>query len=103
MKKKRFISICETNGWNVTDDGDELMLQQYSPAGEDFVFYVSGDCDPMEVFRYAEDFDPEDHVELWLGAKNNGVSGVPTLFELVDDAIAIQSMLDDLARDLICA
>ena len=103
MKRKLFIAICERNGWDVSEDGSELMIHQFSPAGEDFSFHVSNERDPMEVYRYAEDFDAEEHCEMWLEAKKNGVRGVPSLFGLVDDALALQSMLDDLARDLLLA
>ena len=61
MKRKLFIAICERNGWDVSEDGSELMIHQFSPAGEDFSFHVSNECDPMEVYRYAEDFDAEEH------------------------------------------
>ena len=36
---------------------------------------------------------------MWLDAKNNGVSGVPDIYTLVQDAEKIQNMLDELAYD----
>ena len=101
MKKKLFIAVCKRNGWEVTKEHNELLIRQETPAGEDFSFCVSDAYDPMEVFRYAEDFDAEEHCIMWLNAKWNGVSGVPDLFDLVDDARELQMMLDTLANDLI--
>lgn len=31
------------------------------------------------------DYDVEEETERWLGAKNNGLQGVPTLLQLIDD------------------
>ena len=80
-----------------------LEFGKYSPAGEDFNFYVSTTVDVAnraeelikEVMRYAEDFDPEDHAAMMLGA-----NGAPGLFELCDDAKAIAAMLEELADAL---
>ena len=103
MDKERFVSVCEDNGWDVHEDGDELRIHQYSPAGEDFSFYISNAYNPDEVDDYFFDFDPEEHCMMWLEAKKNGVRGVPGLFVLVDDARAILSMLDKLTHDLYAA
>lgn len=49
--------------------------------------------------EYAEDFDEDEHVELWVGGR--GKRGVPeTVRELVEDAKAIQKMLYELAEAL---
>lgn len=80
-----------------------LEFRKYSPAGEDFSFYVST-TDPVaeraeslvrEVVRYAIDFDPEEHAAIMLGA-----NGAPGLFELCDDAKAIAAMLEELSDAL---
>lgn len=80
------------------DDGT-LELEKHSPAGEDFWFDIKGKDIPTEVREYAEDFDADEHVELWV--EGRGKRGVPeTVRELVDDAEAIQKMLDELAEAL---
>lgn len=78
-------------------------FRQYSPAGEDFSFYVGADTFDgivRQVDSHANDFDVEEHVKLWLDAKYNGVGGVPGIVELVKDAEAIKQMLLDLAEAL---
>lgn len=80
------------------DDGT-LELEKYSPAGEDFIFTIDGKDIPAEVAEYAKDFDADEHVGLWV--EGRGKRGVPdTVRELVEDAEAIQKMLDELAEAL---
>lgn len=79
-------------------------FSQYSPAGEDFsfiVFYDKLTDIGREVMRYSYDFDIEEHVLMWLEAKRNGDSTVPDVVTLVDDARAIEKMIEDLADELI--
>lgn len=52
------------------------------------------------INEYADDFDPDEHIEMWIEARKNGVAGVPTTRELVHDAEAIQKMLKELAEAL---
>ena len=97
----KYRDIYEALEWKVTvcDDGT-VELEQYTPAGEDFLFTVDIKDFPQEVERYAEDFDIDDHITMWLKAKDNGVAGVPSARELVHDAEAIQEMLNTLAEAL---
>ena len=53
--------------------------------------------------EYASDFDVDDHIEMWIEARHNGVQGVPNTRTLVEDAEAIQDMLDELAEALSAA
>ena len=96
---KKYVTICESLGWNVTEYPDEncVDLSQYSPAGEDFIFTVEIENFPEEVGAYYNGFDPEEHVAMWMDAKRSGTSGIPSIRELVKDADAIDSMLADLA------
>ena len=100
---ENLFAYIETLGWNVYcgDDG-YVELYQRSGAGEDFLFTVSANNLIEDVKDYAESFDPEEHAAMWYDAKQRGVRGVPSLHELVEDADAIQEMLNDLAMNL-CA
>ena len=100
---KNLLAYIESLGWNVYRDGDGYVeLSQYSPAGEDFSFTVSENDLIEDVKDYAESFDSEEHAAMWYDAKQRGIRGVPSLHELVEDADAIQEMLEDLAINL-CA
>lgn len=104
------IEIAENLDWSVSDLKEcgfvvqegiiELEFGQYSPAGEDFHFAVSG-CDVEEIANaiseYSANFDTEEHIEMWIQAKQNGVGGVPNAKELVEDAEEIQNMLRELS------
>ena len=100
---ENLLAYIESLDWAVYHDGDGWVeLSQSSPAGEDFSFTVSENNLIEDVKDYAEDFDPEEHAAMWYDAGQRGVRGVPSLHELVEDADAIQEMLEDLAINL-CA
>ena len=78
--------ICENRGWSVTDTGDgNIELEKYSPAGEDFLIAVGEEGFVDNVKAYAASFDQEEHIEMWIEARHNGVNGVPSIKELVED------------------
>lgn len=98
---ERYREICERLDWSVHEDDDgTIELEKYSPAGEDFIFTVSAENFVDDVKEYAADFDPEDHIAMWIIAKQNGARGVPSARELVHDAEDIDKMLQELAAAL---
>lgn len=98
------IKIVEDLGWNISyeDYGEQYLveLDKSTPAGEDFVFSFWFDKTiedfEREILNQYMEFDPEEHVEELLEAKKNGLAGVPSLFDLVDDAKEIQAMIYEL-------
>lgn len=95
----RLIEIAESLYWSVEESDGIIELRQYSPAGEDFGFSIdNNDHLGQQIFEYAENFDVDEHIEMWLEGKRNGVGGVPSARELVHDAEEIQNMLDELAK-----
>lgn len=95
---ENLIAACESLGWTVREyDDGSAELSQYSPAGEDFSLCVETENFAEEIRSYYEDFDPEEHAEMWIEAKRNGVGGIPSIRRLIEDADAIDSMLEDLA------
>ena len=95
-----WIDTCERLGWTVTDEGDGFYISQYSPAGEDFGFSIGKKNPKDEIMDYYQDFDVDEHVTMWINAKASGMSGVPTIKELVHDAEKIESMLEELAVEV---
>ena len=92
------IEIAERLGWTVKEyDDGTAEFSQYSPAGEDFSFTVKAENAAQDIYAYYNNFDVDDHIEMWIEAKNNGVAGVPSIRRLVDDAEAISEMLKTLA------
>lgn len=100
----KIIEIAEKLEWTVNVENDYIEFGQYSPAGEDFSFIVNT-VTPKEIIEqvveYADDFDIDEHIGMWIEAKRNGVSGVPSTRELVYDAEEISEMLNTLAERLL--
>lgn len=99
-------AYIEDKGWNISDClfGNSQFgweISQYSPAGEDFSFSIAHNGDFEEAIKlikgYAYNFEEDEHIEMYVKARAEGLGGVPSTRELVEDAKAIQEMLDDLA------
>lgn len=100
---EKLFEECENLGWSVSEDQDAgtVELESYSPAGENLVVTVEKENFAEKVSEYAEDFDIDEHIEMWVEARNNGVAGVPkSTRELVEDAEDIKEMLLQLADAL---
>lgn len=103
----KITDLLEKNRWHVYHEQHEKKhfaeCETWSPAGEDLVvtiWYDGTGRDFIKNFReYADDFDPDEHAEIW--ANSRGRNGVPnSIRELIDDADAIKEMLDDMATQL---
>lgn len=94
--REKVIAKIESLEWAVTagDDGS-LELEKYSPAGEDFIFEVKGEDVASEVREYADDFDTDDHVEMWVMARHN-VSGVPNIEQAEDLRSDLEKKIGDI-------
>lgn len=95
MKKlnEKVIEAIEDLGWVVEEYNEEYMLEQSSPAGEDIVEYIrKGEDVVSQVWDIYNSFDEDEHVGMWLQAKQNGTAGVPSARELVEDAEEIKQM-----------
>lgn len=98
---ERYREVCERLDWSVHEGDDgTIELEKYSPAGEDFWFSVTAEDFVDDVKEYAADFDPDEHIAMWIEAKRNGARGVPSARELVYDAEDIDKMLQELAAAL---
>ncbi len=94
---QKYLDKLEQLDWIVNESESWIELEKYSPAGEDFIFSVSVDNFVDEIKEYAADFDPDEHVTMWVEAKYNGAKNIPSIRELVEDADAIDEMLQELA------
>lgn len=82
--------------FNKREDG-MIELENWSPLGENIYLEVHADNAVDEIYRAYEDFDCDEHVEMWMDAKRGGMKDVPRVTMLVDDAMAIEKMLEDLS------
>lgn len=103
--KQKYLDVLEKLDWTIssyTGDG-RVEIGKGSPAGEDFMICVEVENFPEAVREYAADFDVDEHIEMWVEARHNGVRGVPTIRELVKDAEDIEEMLEELATAISAA
>lgn len=98
----KYVEILESLGWSICCymANNMVELEKYSPAGEDFMMCVEVNDFPENVSEYADRFDVEEHVMMWLDAKRTGCSGVPDIETLVEDAECIKQDIEDLANAL---
>lgn len=101
---EQHIAVCEALDWRVHDDPEEdyVELEKYSPPEKTSSSAFRRGNFVKNVREYADDFDADEHVELWI--EGRGKNGVPaTARELVEDAEAIRDMLNELAVALAVA
>lgn len=81
-------------GWHDCDDGS-VELENWSPAGENIIVTLDGKDIVRDMGRYSAGFDVDEHVEPLVEIR--GTRGVPdSITVLVQDALEIEKMLDDL-------
>lgn len=99
------ISLCgEISERKYHNDGYDVELETYSPEGENVIIsliYDGTEEDFINQFEsYAEDFDSEEHAEMWIEARGS-VSGVPnSIRDLINDANWIKNMLLMVSKEL---
>lgn len=109
---QRMLDKVEELNWSYTvyEESNQnsrtyVEMEKYSPAGEDFLMIVDFDAEDQaesflkDLWDYADNFDIDDHVEMWLPERSKG--GCPsTARELVEDAEAIVEMVKELYGQL---
>lgn len=101
---EKVIKAIEDLGWIVEEYDEEYMLEKSSPAGEDIAEYIrKGEDVVQQVWDIYNSFDEDEHVEMWLQAKQHGTAGVPSSRELVNDAEEIRQMYYLLAIAVVAA
>lgn len=96
------VEAAEQIDWSVHIENDCIEFEKYSPAGEDFLFTITGNEEDEvveKVREYAYDYDPDERAEMWV--ESRGKRGVPdSIRTLIDDADAIKEMLFELVEEL---
>ena len=103
MTQKQFQKIAEGLGWNVTFDGTEIDLQQYTSAGQDFFFSIrdSGNY-AEEVYLYYVNYDPSEEALKWVDDSGHGKNGAPYyLRDIIIDMEEVEQMLKELYEALL--
>jgi hypothetical protein len=111
MKQQIYEWLVETIkdlDWSVYEDGKGLEMGKYSPAGQDFTFYLStegsfGDfcCD---MIHYIDGYDPSYEASLWIGPDGHGRNGAPyDMKDLYEDMEACEANMRELYDALLKA
>lgn len=116
---KKLLDKAESLDWNYTRENEPelayggwacsernyIVLEKYSPKGEDFIALIDFDADNqvetfmVDLMEYAEDFDIDEHIEMWIPMRGKG--GCPeSISDLAEDAKAIKEMLMELYNEL---
>ena len=93
--------ICESLNWSIHEyENGCTEIETYSPKGEDLVFTIYADEEFIAgVKRLYEDYDVDEHAELWIAGR--GKNGVPaSISELLHDAEDIEALLWELLETL---
>lgn len=92
---ERVRKICEECDWCVSEEyGNMLYISRYTPAGEDFGFDVDARDVVNEIKRYADNFDVDEHVKMWITSDR----WTPSVRTLLKDAEWIDEKLQELAK-----
>ena len=98
---KTIKQIIEENDFMVIPCQDDYLIQRFTPAGEDWnipVFKLE------ELVEYAENFDPEEEMEMWCEAKQHGSEymrkSIPGYGELWQDQLWKQKILKKIAKQI---
>lgn len=86
---KELIKRLKKCGFAVEKQDDGYFVSQYTPAGEDWGFFIRN----VEDFDdYVNDFDPEEEFRVLF---NSGLSGLPKATVLIDDQYWKQETLEE--------
>ena len=101
MLNEKLLDKIEANGWSISDYGNgSFYFSQYSPAGQDFGFYVEGDdLDELasNIYNYYDDFDVSYETYLWLDESGHGTNGAPyDMKDLYEDMQACKDFIIEL-------
>ena len=101
---KKQIEAIKKLGWKVELNryGDEIMIENYSPLGENLVEYLDTKDLVGSCKNIYENYDADEHAGMWM--EYRGENGVPnSITALVNDANKIKQMYYDLYQKVLCA
>ena len=87
---EKFDCVCK-----MESDGTTVLLETFSPEGQDVVFESDlrdflhedmAEAYARELREYADSYDPDEEAALWIGPDGHGKAGAPyRLRDLLDD------------------
>lgn len=93
---KEDVKKIEDLGWTVQkNQTGNIVIANYSPSGEDMTTEVSS---KEELISVCEDFDPDEHFDLWYGANRGEPSSPSELIRDCDDQLEMYEALAEALR-----
>lgn len=95
---EQITQIAESLGWSVDVSDIDIYFSQFTPAGQDFGFYVDKNKDIVEeIYNYYEGYDPSEEALLWCDSSGHGKRGAPYhLKDIIADMEAAEAMVETL-------
>lgn len=102
---QKVLDKIEELGWTITDEGNNYLLSQFSPANQDFNVIVdkSDNVNVLieNIYRAYENFDVSEEVGLWTDESGHGINGAPyDIEDLVEDMKWCKQVIYDLWCEL---
>ena len=95
--KKRLEKVLESLNWYIKSEYDTFIeIETYSNAGENLIDTLDSNNIVGSAFNIYNNYDAEEHIELWAECSFKHEKGVPDIFTLVEDAKDIEEMYKQL-------
>ena len=90
----KFLKTIENLGWNINS---ETSIEKWCDNDKDIVIERNqGESLKTEIENRALNFDPEEEFELFIEAKQNGLSGCPSYMKMLEDCIQENEFYEEL-------
>ena len=90
----KFLKTIESLGWNINS---ETSIEKWCDNDKDIVIERNQDESlKTEIENRALNFDPEEEFELFIEAKQNGLSGCPSYMKMLEDCIQENKFYEEL-------
>ena len=100
---KKLIKKIKNIGFFVEEYENEYYFSKYSPAGQNFYFYIDKtEIETVEeladaVYEYYENYDCSEEAYIWLDNTGHGKNGAPyDMIDLYEDMEACEQYILDL-------
>jgi len=103
---KDMIGKAKKLDWSVEKTGDkEYEFQKYSPEGQNFYMYITGDTIEEiaeDIYGFYERYDISEETALWIDHTGHGINGAPYHIEdIVEDMKYCKNMVLELYEELV--
>ena len=89
--RKKLEKVLESLDWYITSEYNNFIeIETFSSAGENLIDTLDSNNIVDSAFNNYNNYNAEEHVQLWAEYSLNHEKGVPNIFTLVEDAKDIE-------------